>query len=80
MTPKRIIEEALSLPAEERALLPDSLLRSLKKAWPIFEDDIPRCLTMRFPYGVIYSEERDAIFILAVMHLHQEPDYWKEPV
>ncbi len=23
--------------------------------------------------------EHDQIFILAVMHLHCDPDYWKEP-
>jgi len=50
---------------------------SFPKAWPILEDDIRRCLTRRFPYGIVYSEDPDVIFILAVMHLHQDPEYWK---
>jgi len=47
------------------------------EAWPTLEGDIRRCLTSRFPYGVVYSIETDGVFILAVMHLHQHPDYWK---
>jgi hypothetical protein len=46
-------------------------------AWPVLEDDIRRCLTNRFPYGVLYSIESDRVYILAVMHLHRHPDYWK---
>ncbi|MBI4616992.1 MAG: type II toxin-antitoxin system RelE/ParE family toxin [Planctomycetes bacterium] len=46
-------------------------------AWPTLEDEVRRCLTRRFPYGVLYSIESDGIFILAVMHLHRSPDYWK---
>jgi len=46
-------------------------------AWPLFEGDVRRCLTNRFPYGVLYHAEPTAIMILAVMHLHREPDYWK---
>jgi len=51
---------------------------SFPKAWPILEDDIRRCLTRRFPYGIVYSQDGDVIFILAVMHLHRDPDYWKD--
>jgi len=47
-------------------------------AWPIIEEDVRRCLVNRFPYGVIYGIEQDEIFILAVMHLHRHPDYWKK--
>ncbi len=50
---------------------------SFPHAWPALEDDIRRCLIRRFPYGIIYSPGEDAIFILAVMHLHRDPDYWK---
>ncbi len=48
------------------------------KAWPILADDIRRSLVRRFPYGVLYSEEPESIFILAVMNLHRDPDYWKK--
>ncbi len=51
---------------------------SFPKAWPILEDDIRRCLIRRFPYGIVYSQDGDVIFILAVMHLHRDPDYWKD--
>jgi len=50
---------------------------SFPKAWPVLEGDIRRCLVRRFPYGVLYSEEKDGIFIVAVMHLHRDPEYWK---
>lgn len=50
---------------------------SYPKAWPIIEDEIRRTLVRRFPYGILYSEETENIFIVAVMHLHRDPDYWK---
>jgi len=34
-------------------------------------------LLHRFPFGVAYRVEPDRIFILAVTHLHRDPDYWK---
>lgn len=51
---------------------------SFPRAWPILEDDIRRCQIRRFPYGIIYSQDEDVIFILAVMHLHRDPVYWKD--
>ena len=47
------------------------------RAWPVLEDEIRRCRTSRFPYGVVYAEEPDGVCVLAVMHLHRDPDYWK---
>lgn len=43
----------------------------------VIEGDIRRCLTRKFPYGILYAIESDFILILAVMHCSQEPDYWK---
>jgi hypothetical protein len=47
------------------------------KAWAVLEGDIRRSLVSRFPYGVLYSEEREGLYVVAVMNLHREPDYWK---
>ncbi len=47
------------------------------KAWSSLEGEIRRVLIRRFPYGVLYTEEKDGLFILAVMHLHRDPEYWK---
>jgi len=46
--------------------------------WPEIEDEVRRCLVHRFPFGVLYSVEANGIFVLAVMHLHRDPDYWKQ--
>lgn len=46
-------------------------------AWLILEGNVRRCLVNRFPFGVLYSIEGDRIYILAIMHLHRYPDYWK---
>jgi len=48
------------------------------KAWAVLEGDVRRSLVRRFPYGVLYSEREDGIFIVAVMNLHREPGHWKK--
>ena len=47
------------------------------QAWPIIDGEIRRCQTKQLPYGVLYSEESKGIFVIAIMHLHRDPDYWK---
>ena len=42
------------------------------------EADIRQCLVEGFPYGLIYRLKNEQIEILAVMHLHRQPGYWKE--
>lgn len=36
-----------------------------------------RLLAKGFPFAVVYLNEPDRIWIVAVMPLHRDPDYWK---
>lgn len=52
-------------------------LRDSPDRYPAIDQDIRRCLTRKFPYGILYVVEPDFILILAVMHCKQKPGYWK---
>ena len=52
-------------------------ITSNPSAWQPLSKRTRRCLTHRFPYGVIYQIRADALMIVAVMHLHRHPDSWK---
>lgn len=41
------------------------------------EADVRRCLTKVFPYAVLFTVEQDYVLIVAVMHCHREPGYWR---
>lgn len=51
-------------------------IKQFPEAWAAFHEDARRCLVRRFPYGIIYVQDKDTIVILAVAHLHRTPDYW----
>jgi plasmid stabilization system protein ParE len=53
-------------------------IASYPEAWPSFGPDARRCLTRRFPYGIVYQVLSKGILIIAVAHLHREPGYWRE--
>ena len=36
-----------------------------------------RALVPKFPYGLLYRVEPDRIYVIAVMHLHRRPGYWR---
>ena len=46
--------------------------------WPYFVLNIRRRLLDRFPYLLVYLNEVDRIYILAVMHQRRRPGYWKK--
>jgi len=45
-------------------------------ACPVIRGPIRRKLVRRFPYGLLFREEEEAIVILAVAHLRRRPGYW----
>ena len=45
--------------------------------FPQLEGEVRRALLRRFPYGVYFLAESEEVKVLAVLHLHRQPDMWK---
>lgn len=45
--------------------------------YPLVHLDVRRCLTRTFPFGILFRIRPQQIEIMAVMHQHRHPDYWK---
>ena len=42
-----------------------------------FDPPARRHFSFWFPYAVIYLDEPDRVWIVAIMHMKQHPGYWK---
>jgi toxin ParE2 len=58
----------------ERAI--DAIQES-PSTWPAYEEGTQRFLLHRFPFAIIYRHDENTIQVLAVMHLHRRPGYWR---
>jgi toxin ParE1/3/4 len=45
--------------------------------WRAFDEDVRRCFARVFPFGILYTIERDYVLIVAVAHCSRKPGYWK---
>jgi toxin ParE1/3/4 len=52
------------------------------EAWAFIEEkeNLRRCLTHRFPYGLIYQIQPHRILIIALVNLRRRPGYWRSRV
>ena len=41
------------------------------------DGDVQRHLANDFPYALLYLDETESVWIVAVMPLSRDPDYWK---
>jgi len=82
-----MIEAAAYYEAQQRDLgrrfltsVQDSINRIVinPQLYPIVELDVRRCLTRTFPFGVLFRDRPNKIEVIAVMHLHRDPNYWQE--
>jgi len=48
--------------------------------WRVVDEDVRRCLTRVFPFGILYTIEGDFLLIVAVMHFSRAPGYWKSRI
>jgi toxin ParE1/3/4 len=79
--------EAVQYYAEQRAEVAQVFINNVEDAvyrirespdrYVVIDEDVRRCMTRKFPYGILYTIEQDYILILAVMHCSREPGYWK---
>jgi toxin ParE1/3/4 len=79
--------EAVQYYAEQRVEIAQVFINAIEDAvyriresperYVVIDEDVRRCMTRKFPYGILYTIEQDDILILAVIHCSREPGYWK---
>ena len=55
-------------------------IKEFPQAWHPLGGTVRRCQMRRFPFGVIYEPSELEIVIIAIAHLHREPEYWRSRV
>ena len=48
------------------------------KAWTKISLRVRRCLTNKFPYGVLYQVRGETILVVAIMHMKRDPIHWQK--
>lgn len=74
----RRISPGLAREFKQRLLTALEEIRKHPESWRKLDEKYRRKLMKQFPFGVVYHQpEEGCIEIVAVMHLHREPDYWR---
>ncbi len=87
--PEALMEyaEAVQFYVEQRSEVAQAFVNAIEEAiyrireYPTryvpIDEDVRRCMTRKFPHGILYTIEQDYILILAVMNCSRKPGYWK---
>jgi plasmid stabilization system protein ParE len=51
-------------------------IREAPDRWPRGKNNTRRFLLWRFPFSIIYSEQKSVVTIWAVAHGNRRPEYW----
>ena len=73
-------QSGLGLELADEVLATIARILDYPRAGSPFSKNTRRCLTNRFPYGIIYQMHVDIVRIIAVAHLSRRPGYWKDRV
>ena len=46
--------------------------------FPVYEEQQRFAMLKRFPFSVVYENQTDRIFVLAVAHSRRREGYWQE--
>ena len=61
----------------DEVLLAIRSIREQPTMYPLVGREARRALIRRFPFGIYYRTEKDAIVVIAVMHGSRSPRRWK---
>jgi hypothetical protein len=50
----------------------------MPETYPFFDGPVRRHFSTIFPYALLYINQIDRIFIVAVSHMKRPPGYWRE--
>jgi toxin ParE1/3/4 len=53
-------------------------IRTDPKRFRLFDASVRRHFSDVFPYAILYVDQPDRIWIVAVMHMKRRPGYWRE--
>ena len=52
------------------------IIKNMPDIGPPESENIRKYILHKFPYKVLYSIEKDHLYIIAIAHMHREPRYW----
>ncbi len=53
-------------------------IRSQPDRFRLFDPPIRRHFSDVFPYAILYVDQPDRVWVIAVMHFKRRPGYWKQ--